>query len=167
MGGPSIPIMQKIYTVLQVVAGVVAAGFVVSAVVIWTGVPVSAAIHTRNAGLALAGVFAIPCLAFWLAAKLGTAKALVFHTLSRRGNLALFVCFAAWMVAGLYSYPYAPIVMRDGALQDKQGRKYSFPEYERFVRWESSFAMLGASVFVGALASLPGGGMKVGKGARR
>ncbi len=112
-------------------------------------------------------MFAIPCLAFWLAAKLGNTKALVFHTLSRRGHLALFVCFAAWMVAGLYSYPYAPIVMRDGELQDKHGRKYSFPEYERFVRWESSFAMLGASVFVGALASLPGGGMKVGKGARR
>ena len=93
LGGPSVPIMQKIYTVLQVVAGVVAAEFVVSAVVIWTGVPVSAAIHTRNAGFALAGMFAIPCLAFWLVAKLGTAKALVFHTLSRRANLALVRVF--------------------------------------------------------------------------
>ena len=112
----------------------------------------------RNTGLAIAGVFAIPCLALGLAAYLGSSTALVFHAMSRRIFLGVFGIFAIWMMAGLFFYPHAPIVMRDGEFQDKQGRKYSVIQYERFVRWESSFLLLGLSTGIGVLASLPGGG---------
>src|SRR5438876_3772642 len=74
-------LMQKTYSFLQILAGLIAASLAIGALTIWTGVPVETAVRLRNMAFAIVGGFAIPCLALWLAARLGVgrSKPLIFY----------------------------------------------------------------------------------------